>query len=201
MRCRVVCNFLIRYRYTMLCHVVCDLLIRDRYTMLCRVVCNFPIRDRYIYSSLSCLQFPYPRQIYHSMSCFLQFPYSRQVFFYMQGNRKVMKTRLLSFKTTSNIFYFLKIFILLFFYSKLSKLYSGINFHLRMLQRSFENVTFLTGWRTKWRIPTQHYENTPIQIYWKFHHQKLKVFKSYYIFHISAPNIDWGYSLEPPRRF
>ena len=22
-----------------------------------------------------------------------------------------------------------------------------------------------------------HYENTPIQIYWKFHHQKLKVFR------------------------
>ena len=21
-----------------------------------------------------------------------------------------------------------------------------------------------------------HYENTPIQIYWKFHHQKLKIF-------------------------
>ena len=23
----------------------------------------------------------------------------------------------------------------------------------------------------------RHYENTPIQIYWKFHHQKLKIFK------------------------
>ena len=22
-----------------------------------------------------------------------------------------------------------------------------------------------------------HYENTPIQVYWKFHHQKLKVFR------------------------
>ena len=39
-----------------------------------------------------------------------------------------------------------------------------------------------------------HYENTPIQIYRKFHLQKLK------LFHISAQNIDCGYSLEPPRR-
>ena len=41
----------------------------------------------------------------------------------------------------------------------------------------------------------------PIQIYWKFHHQELKVFqtkKKFYIFHISAQNIDCGYSLEPP---
>ena len=47
-----------------------------------------------------------------------------------------------------------------------------------------------------------HYENTPIQIYtenftsknWKFSDKKL------YIFHISAQNIDCGYSLELPRR-
>ena len=47
-----------------------------------------------------------------------------------------------------------------------------------------------------------HYENTPIQIYtenftsknWKFSDKKL------YIYHISAKNIDCGYSLEPPRR-
>ena len=46
-----------------------------------------------------------------------------------------------------------------------------------------------------------HYENTPIQIYWKLH-QKLKVFrlKNSDIFHISAQNIDCGYLLEPPRR-
>ena len=45
-----------------------------------------------------------------------------------------------------------------------------------------------------------HYENTPIHIYWKFHLQKLKIFrqKSLDIFHISAQNIDCGYSLEPP---
>ena len=47
-----------------------------------------------------------------------------------------------------------------------------------------------------------HYENTPIQIYRNFHLQKLKIFryKNSDIFHISALNIDCGYSLEPPRR-
>ena len=47
-----------------------------------------------------------------------------------------------------------------------------------------------------------HYENMPIQIYWKFHHQKTQDFsdKNSDIFHISAQNIDCGYSLEPPRR-
>ena len=42
----------------------------------------------------------------------------------------------------------------------------------------------------------------PIQIYWKFHHQKTPGFsdKISDIFHISAQNIDCGYSLEPPRR-
>ena len=47
-----------------------------------------------------------------------------------------------------------------------------------------------------------HYENTPIQIYRKFHLQKLKIFrlKNSDIFHIFAQNIDCGYSLELPRR-
>ena len=46
-----------------------------------------------------------------------------------------------------------------------------------------------------------HYENTPIQIYWNFHLQKQKVFrqKDLIFFHISAQNIDCGFSLEPPR--
>ena len=46
-----------------------------------------------------------------------------------------------------------------------------------------------------------HYENTPIQMYWKFYHQKHENFqiKNSDIFHISAQNIDCGYSLEPPR--
>ena len=46
-----------------------------------------------------------------------------------------------------------------------------------------------------------HYENIPIQIYRKFHYQKNENFciKNSDIFHISAQNIDCGYSLEPPR--
>ena len=40
----------------------------------------------------------------------------------------------------------------------------------------------------------------PIQIYWKFHHQKTECSdKNSDIFHISAQNIDCRYSLEPPR--
>ena len=47
-----------------------------------------------------------------------------------------------------------------------------------------------------------HYENTPIQIYRKFPLIKLKniQIKNSDIFHISAQNIDCGYSLEPPQR-
>ena len=37
----------------------------------------------------------------------------------------------------------------------------------------------------------------PIQIYWK--NEKFQIKKSD-ILHISAPNIDCGYTLEPPRR-
>ena len=46
-----------------------------------------------------------------------------------------------------------------------------------------------------------HNENTPVQIYGKFHLQKTIFFsvKNSDIFHISAQNIDCGYSLEPPR--
>ena len=45
------------------------------------------------------------------------------------------------------------------------------------------------------------YENTPIEIFWTFN-QKRKIFrlKNSDIFHIPAQNIDFGYSLEPPRR-
>ena len=47
-----------------------------------------------------------------------------------------------------------------------------------------------------------HYENTPIQIYWKLYNQKKENFqiKNSDIFHISAHNIDCGYTLESPRR-
>ena len=46
-----------------------------------------------------------------------------------------------------------------------------------------------------------HYENTPIQIYRKFHLKKTEKcqIKFFYTFYISAQNIDCGYSLEPPR--
>ena len=47
-----------------------------------------------------------------------------------------------------------------------------------------------------------HYENKPIQIYWKLYHQKNENFqiKILIFFHISAQNIDCGYSLEPHHR-
>ena len=41
----------------------------------------------------------------------------------------------------------------------------------------------------------------PVQIYRKFHLQKLKIFRQKTnVFHFSPQNIDCGYSLEPPRR-
>ena len=48
----------------------------------------------------------------------------------------------------------------------------------------------------------RHYKNLPIQIYWKVNHRKIENFqiKNSNIFHISAQNIDCGYSLEPPCR-
>ena len=51
-------------------------------------------------------------------------------------------------------------------------------------------------------LDAAHSENMPIQLYWKFYHQKNENFqiKISDIFHISAQNIDCGYSLEPPRR-
>ena len=51
------------------------------------------------------------------------------------------------------------------------------------------------------RRPT-YYENTPIQIYWKVYNQKRKIFRQIILilFHIPAQNVDFGYSLEPPRR-
>ena len=29
----------------------------------------------------------------------------------------------------------------------------------------------------RWYFQCNHYENTPIQIYWKFYHQKMKIFR------------------------
>ena len=50
-------------------------------------------------------------------------------------------------------------------------------------------------------VGDNHYKNTPIQIYWKFHHQKNENFqiKNSDILHISAQDIDCGYLLELPR--
>ena len=45
----------------------------------------------------------------------------------------------------------------------------------------------------------RHYENTPIQIYWKFYNQKNEKFHIKNS-DISAQNIDCGYLLEPSRR-
>ena len=47
-------------------------------------------------------------------------------------------------------------------------------------------------------LKSTHNENMPIQIYWKFHHQKNENFqtKNSDIFYISAQNIDNGYSIE-----
>ena len=49
---------------------------------------------------------------------------------------------------------------------------------------------------------TSHYGNTPIQIYGELRPTKTENFQIKYsdIFHISAQDIDCGYSLEPPRR-
>ena len=52
-------------------------------------------------------------------------------------------------------------------------------------------------------VENKHYENMPIQIYSKFSPPKTENFqikKTLIFFHISAQNIDCGYSLEPPRR-
>ena len=53
------------------------------------------------------------------------------------------------------------------------------------------------------QIISDHYEDTPIQIYLKFYNQKDENFhiKNSDIFHIPAEHIDCGYSLEPPRSY
>ena len=54
----------------------------------------------------------------------------------------------------------------------------------------------LSAWRN-FALRKRAYSN----IYREFHLQKLKIFrKNADIFHISAQNIDYGYSLEPPRQ-
>ena len=61
--------------------------------------------------------------------------------------------------------------------------------------KGYEGIWFRPVWKE------MHYENKPIQIHWKFYNQKNNFSdKNSDIFHISAENIDCGYSLEPPRR-
>ena len=52
-----------------------------------------------------------------------------------------------------------------------------------------------------WLFVISHYENKPIQIYWKFYHQKIKTFQiNILIFFIFLFKTDYGYSLELPWR-
>ena len=53
-----------------------------------------------------------------------------------------------------------------------------------------------------YEVQRPHYENTPIQYIENFTTKKKGNFldKNSDIFHISAQNIDCGYSLNPPRR-
>ena len=90
---------------------------------------------------------------------------------------------------------------------------SGQPSHPRSLIRVF-GVHLKTNWnpyswlptkcpaKTLIRLRVQIYENIPIEIYWNFYHQNMKLlrYKNSDIFHISAQNIYWEYSLEPPRR-
>ena len=67
------------------------------------------------------------------------------------------------------------------------------------VERTCKKVRFLTL-----RFILPQYENKSIQIYWKFYHQKKKKWKfsdkNSDIFHISAQNVDCGYSLNPHRQ-
>ena len=59
------------------------------------------------------------------------------------------------------------------------------------------------GYISDFNMYEWHYEKTPIQIYWKFYHQNNEniQLENSDILHISAQNIDCGYSLEPPQCF
>ena len=54
------------------------------------------------------------------------------------------------------------------------------------------------SWRMKSQKVPYHYENIPIQIYWKFYHQPMKKIsdKNSDIFHIASQKGECGYSLE-----
>ena len=63
-------------------------------------------------------------------------------------------------------------------------------------------MTFLGVREEQTPILVLHYENMPITNIQKISSPKSEIFsdKNYDIFHVSAQNIDCGYSLEPPPR-
>ena len=82
--------------------------------------------------------------------------------------------------------------------------FSNVAVHLWFCLR-YENKPIQTYRKFQLQFCMRH-ENLPIQMYRKFQFQKLKKDRSdkkktlICFFHISAQNIDYGYSLEPPRR-
>ena len=81
------------------------------------------------------------------------------------------------------------------FFDDMSKLYLGLIQLSNQAWWNLYNITYAL-------LTLTHYENTPIQIYWKFYNQKREnlQIKNSDIFHIPAQNIDCGYSLELPHR-
>ena len=86
-------------------------------------------------------------------------------------------------------------------YIKKKKSFSNYDTWLDLFSRVHHGTT---SWRHR-----KHYENTPIQIYRKFHLQKPKFFRkknSWYFSYFCSKHRLWvfvrtcGYSLEPPRR-
>ena len=75
--------------------------------------------------------------------------------------------------------------------------------YLIVLQHPLESLVIIITIFVFLFASIYHYENTPIQIYWKFHHKKKNwkfSDKNSDIFRIPAQNIDCGYLLEPPCR-
>ena len=71
--------------------------------------------------------------------------------------------------------------------------------NLSLIPRTNRNINSQDISQNDW----PHYENMPIQIYTEnFTTKKMKIFRQKIsdIFHISAQNINCGYSLKPPRQ-
>ena len=88
--------------------------------------------------------------------------------------------------------------------------YAGIIEHVKMFALLQNDLKVVSRQQLRYQISSHYsetesklyYENTPIQIYWKFYPPKNENFqiKKSNIFLISAQNIDCVYSLESPRR-